>query len=82
MRHGHVCSFEGVPNAQEAYRTGGYVAFKEAVLEAGRFSAFEASANDKMAKLYTALCRDPEVETDISGGYPWTKVRRRTAPSA
>lgn len=75
----HICSFDGVPDAKKAAREGGYEGFREAVLKAGRFSVFEATENNRMASLYGRLCRDPEIETDISCGFPWTKVRRRDA---
>lgn len=51
-----------------------YETVKQAVLEAGRFSVFEASSTMKNAKLFTKLCADPEIET-FDMGYPWTGVR-------
>ncbi len=54
-----------------------YETVKAAVLEAGCFSCFEATASVKSARLFTRLCRDPELET-WPMGYPWTGVRRRT----
>ena len=53
-----------------------YAAVKAAVLKAGRFSTFEATSNMKNARLFTKLCRDPEIET-FDMGYPWTGVRLR-----
>lgn len=54
-----------------------YVAVKAAVLEAGRFSVFEATENDRNAALFTDLHRDPELET-FELGYPWIGVRRKS----
>ena len=53
-----------------------YEAVKAAVLEAGRFSVFEATATQWDARLFESLVRDPEVET-FDLGYPWQGVRRR-----
>lgn len=40
----------------------------------GRFSAFEASANDVIAATMTTICQGGYVETkDI--GYPWTQIK-------
>ena len=45
------------------------------VLEAtGRFSVFEATANQTIAKTMTRLMRSGYVES-MGGAYPWTKVR-------
>lgn len=53
-----------------------YTLFRKKVLRAGRFSCFEASANQTVAKLYTQLLRDPAVIADNdTRGYPWTLVR-------
>jgi hypothetical protein len=38
-----------------------------------RFSAFEASANDTIARTMTEVFRKRYVK-DLGGGYPWTKV--------
>ena len=56
-----------------------YEAVKAAVLAAGRFSVFEATANMKSAKLFTRLCADPDIET-FHLGFPWTGVRLRAHP--
>jgi hypothetical protein len=56
-----------------------YETVKAAVLEAGRFSTFEATENAKAARLFTRLCADPEVET-FDLGFPWTGVRKRSTP--
>lgn len=51
-----------------------YEAVKAAAIKAGRFSCFEATANQRNATYFTRLCRDPEVET-FDLGFPWTGVR-------
>lgn len=73
----HIDSFEAVDLPAKGRRKMTYAQFREAVLKAGRFSVFEATASDWSAGMFTALCRDPEVETDISCGFPWTLVRLR-----
>jgi hypothetical protein len=74
----HICSFDAVDLLRGKALT--YETFKEAVLKAGRFSVFEATANQKSAKLYTQLCQDLEIETDKSLGFPWTLVKKRAVP--
>lgn len=59
----------------------GYPAFRAAVLKAGRYSIFEATATAWRARLFDTLVKDPTIETDISCGYPWTLVRRRSVPA-
>lgn len=72
----HICSFEAVEHLRES--TLAYEELKAAVLRAGRFSVFEASATSKRARLFTRLCSDPEIITDKdSVGFPWTLVRSR-----
>ena len=75
----HICSFEALPHLQESKLT--YEILKKAVLEAGRFSCFEASSTNKRANLFTKLCKDPELEIlkeEHGFHYPWTGVRLRT----
>ena len=69
----HICSFQGVdtPTRKTLYED-----FRAAVLRAGRFSVFEATANDTAAAMFTRLCRDPGVVTEPVG-FPWTKVRAK-----
>ena len=70
MRNVHFCSFQSVDTPT---RSTTYEDFRMAVLKAGRFSAFEASANATSAALYNKLYQDKMVIcTDL--GYPWTKV--------
>jgi hypothetical protein len=68
-----IDSFEAV----EVRRRMPYAEFKAAVLKAGRFSVFEATDTAWRARLFDTLVKDPEIETDISCGYPWTLVRLR-----
>jgi hypothetical protein len=76
MKNLHVCRFDSAEHLQGEKRT--YEAVKEAVLAAGKFSAFEATRDAKSAAIFTRLCRDPEIETDHESiGYPWTIVRRK-----
>jgi hypothetical protein len=70
----HICRFDSAEHLTGKKRT--YEAVKAAVLEAGRFSTFEASANAKNANIFTRLCNDPEVEI-FEMGYPWTGIRRK-----
>jgi len=72
-----IDSFESVPRPK-AKTT--YEEFRQSVLDAGKFSAFEATHTPRMAGLFTRLCRDPLIETDNSCGYPWTLVWMRDAP--
>jgi hypothetical protein len=58
-----------------------YENIKRQVLAAGRFSCFEASETAKHGKIFTALCRDPELEIlkdDHGFSYPWTGVRLKS----
>ncbi len=80
QNHGvHICNFDAVELPRGA--KGNYAEFRKAVLKAGRFSVFEATENQRVAGLYTTLCRDPEIETDISCGFPWTRVRLKEQTS-
>lgn len=69
----NLCSFSAVdpPPLRR-----GYGAFRDAVLEAGRFSVFEATESEKRARLYSRLARDPAVRL-IPQTFPWTKVVAR-----
>ena len=57
-----------------------YAELKAAVLEAGRFSVFEATETPKAARFYTRLCKDPDIET-FKLGFPWTGVRQPQPPT-
>jgi hypothetical protein len=69
----HICSLQSVPDVTQKMT---YEELRTAVLKAGRFSTFEASANPRAAMLFTRLCRDPTLETTPKG-FPWTEVRER-----
>ncbi len=66
--------FDVVSDLRGKNRT--YENIKAAVLAAGRFSCFDVET-EKDGRMFTKLCRDPEIET-FDMGYPWTGVRRRT----
>lgn len=53
-----------------------YNALKAVVLNAGRFSVFEATQNMRAAVLFERLCKDPELEV-VELGFPWTGIRRK-----
>jgi hypothetical protein len=69
------CRFDSVSDLRGKQRT--YENVKAAVLKAGRFSCFDVQTQ-KDAKIFTALCRDPELEV-INLQYPWTSVVRKEA---
>lgn len=46
----------------------------QAVVSAGRYSVFEATANDVIATTMDRIVAHGLVDTDISSGFPWTKV--------
>ena len=75
----YIDCFESAGHLRGRKRT--YEAVKSAVLEAGRFSVFEATETQASARLFTRLCNDPELEFDQSCGFPWTLVRRKAAQS-
>jgi hypothetical protein len=73
-----LCSFDSADHLTGRERT--YTTVKAAVLEAGRFSVFEATQDARSAKLFTRLCHDPELETfQNPPEFPWTGVRLRAA---
>ena len=70
----HVCQFDSTSDIKRPT----YEKIKTRILEAGMFSVFEATANPKVASIFTRLCRDPELVFDIESiGFPWTAVRRK-----
>jgi hypothetical protein len=71
----HICSFDSTGDLKGKNLT--YENVKKIVLEAGRFSVFEATASTKHANIFTKLCKDPELEI-VKMGYPWTGVRLKT----
>jgi hypothetical protein len=72
----HVCHFSSAEHLTGKRRT--YEAVREAVLAAGRYSVFEATASKKSAALFTRLDNDPTLER-FELGYPWIGVRRKKA---
>lgn len=50
--------------------------------QCGRFSVFEATANQTIATTMSRLCRSNLIEADNSCGYPWTKVKLTEAGRA
>ena len=68
----HIDRFSVADHLPKRTRT--YDAVKTVILEAGRFSTFEASDDPG---LFSQLLRDPEIEA-VPMGYPWIGVRRRS----
>lgn len=74
--HVHICNFSVTEDLRGKSLT--YKNLKRVVLEAGRFSVFEATETQERARLFERLCKDPEIEIDIEEfGYPWTAVRKK-----
>lgn len=71
----HICMTTAIPE-EELNASTTYEQLKKLVLEAGRFSVFEATSSQHVAGLFERLCQDPEIET-MDQGYPWTGVKRR-----
>jgi len=71
-----VCSFDAVDLEGLHLSKGAaiYPEFRARVLEAGRFSAFEATATPSRARMFDRLRKDPELEVK-SIGFPWITVR-------
>lgn len=77
MKTIHVCRFDTVLDMPRKLQT--YQNVKARVLEAGKFSIFEATHNDYLAGIFTRLVRDPGLEIDSKNvAYPWTAVRLRS----
>lgn len=73
MKDVHICSFEAGPRVTARTK---YAEFRDLVLAAGGFSAFEATDTPLAARMYTQLCRDPEIIVTATG-YPWKSVARK-----
>ena len=71
MRALHLCRFDSAQHLRGRART--YEAVRTAVLQAGRFSCFEASEDPGM---FTQLEHDPAVER-FELPYPWIGVRAK-----
>lgn len=67
--------FDTVSDLRGKDRT--YENIKAAVLKAGKFSCFDVET-EKDGRLFTKLCKDPELEIDtVNFKYPWTGVKKR-----
>src|SRR5690606_39250655 len=68
----HICSFDALPDVtRKQQRDQVYVL--GALAQAGRFSVFEATANQTIARTMTFIMQSGWVR-DIGGEYPWMKV--------
>lgn len=74
----HICHTEALPEELLTNKTT-YDELKALVLEAGRFSCFEASSRPHIARLFDQLCKDPDIQT-TDQGYPWTGVALKLEP--
>jgi len=70
----HLDIFESTGHLRGKART--YEAVKEAVLQDGEFSIFEATFPPRNAHLFEQLIKDPEIET-FDKPFPWIGIRRR-----
>ena len=73
LRRLHLDRFDSAEHLRGKTRT--YKAVKEAVVAAGRFSIFEATATAADARLFTRLSRDPGLVVTRDDGYPWITVK-------
>ena len=83
-----ICSFSSGLDELTRHQQGDVVAVLKTLKARGRFSSFEATANEKIATLMTRLCHKGFsvirngvrtdygrlIKTDTSTGYPWTGV--------
>lgn len=72
------CSFEALPDLGNVTT---YQQLKALALKAGRFSIFEATQNQRIARLFVKLDADPEVDVQPIG-FPWSTVRKRDRATA
>ena len=75
----HLCSFSASGVGEWRGKRLTYDAVKAAVVAAGRFSVWEATATGRHARLFTTLCNDPDLEIDHTQPFPWTGVRAKGA---
>ena len=68
----HICRFDSTLDLKKPT----YETVKARVLEAGRYSCFEATQNARLAAIFTQLEQDPEVICTQTE-FPWIKVERR-----
>lgn len=75
----YVCSFDSVLDLfqrRPRQKRPTYEEIKTRVLEAGRYSVFEATYNNASVAFFERLGRDPEVVcTPV--GFPWIRVERK-----
>jgi hypothetical protein len=77
----YICKFSGDAfDSLSARDRRDYQAVKAAVLADGRFSAFDATSTDALARIFDRLEKDPEVEMGRGEGYPWITIRLKSAP--
>ena len=69
-----VCSLSSGP--EKITRRTKYDDVKAAVVKAGRYSVFEATANEFAAAIFTCIDRDPELITKRIA-YPWIGVAEK-----
>lgn len=89
-----ICSFSSGLDDLPRKQQGDVVAVLRALKASGRFSVFEATANQTIARMMTRLTHkgctlvDPDgtrreygklIETDNTCGFPWTKVKLTAA---
>lgn len=68
----HVCSFSALPDMSRKQQADPVYVLGH-VAKAGRFSAFEATANQTIAKTMTLLMQRRWLK-DVGGEYPWVIV--------
>ena len=69
--HVHICNFSALDDLPKREH-GNPVAVLRLLDAVGEFSAFEMEG--KLARSMTYILRKEWIKTDISCGYPWTKV--------
>lgn len=70
----HVCTFSAGLDDLTRKKQRSSIEVARVLVQTGRFSAFEASANVDIARTITRLEKQGWFVYDNSGGYPWTKA--------
>ncbi len=70
--HIHICNFSALDDLPKRER-GNPIAVLRLLDDVGEFSAFEMEG--KLAHSMTYIIRQGWIETDISCGFPWTKIK-------
>lgn len=78
----YLCSFSSGLDDMPRKKQRDTVAVLRVLKKCGRFSVFEATANQVIANMMDRLCHGPYIVTDHSCGYPWTKVTLTAAGEA